>query len=126
MALKAHETEDIHFKVLRLLEAKPSMSQRELGQALGFSLGKANYCLKALLDKGTLKMETFQSSKRKLAYAYLLTPAGMVAKAALTARFLQRKIKEYELLKAEIELLQQEAKTSNSETPSLRTKRGNP
>lgn len=100
--------EDTHLKVLRLLEANPRMSQRELAQALGASLGKTNYCLKALLDKGLLKMQNFQSSKRKLAYAYLLTPAGISEKSAITARFLRRKMEEYELLKADIESLQQE------------------
>lgn len=112
MALKTQDTENTHFKVLRLLESNPQMNQRELAQALGVSLGKTNYCLKALLDKGMLKMQNFQSNKRKLAYAYLLTPAGMAEKAALTGRFLQRKMSEFEQLKAEIESLQKEA-TSN-------------
>ena len=85
------------------------MNQRDLAAALGVSLGKTNYCLKALLEKGLLKVQNFQSSKRKLAYAYLLTPAGVSEKAALTGRFLKRKIEEYELLKAEIELLRQES-----------------
>lgn len=102
--------EDTHLKVLRLLEVNPQMNQRELAQALGVSLGKTNYCLKALLDKGLLKIQNFQTSKRKLAYAYLLTPAGISEKSAITARFLQRKIKEYELLKAEIESLEQQQK----------------
>jgi EPS-associated MarR family transcriptional regulator len=109
MACKPHQTENTHFKVLRLLESNPQMNQRELAQALGVSLGKANYCLKALLDKGMLKVQNFQSSKRKLAYAYLLTPAGIAEKAALAGRFLQRKMDEFEQLKAEIESLQQEA-----------------
>lgn len=100
---------DTHIKVLRLLESNPQMSQRDLAVALGVSLGKTNFCLKALLDKGLLKVQNFQSSKRKLAYTYLLTPAGIAEKAALTGRFLTRKLEEYALLKAEIELLQQEA-----------------
>ena len=108
MALKTQDTENTHFKVLRLLESNPQMNQRELAQALGVSLGKTNYCLKALLDKGMLKMQNFQSNKRKLAYAYLLTPSGMAEKAALTGRFLQRKMSEFEQLKAEIESLQKE------------------
>lgn len=107
MVTKAHLTENTHFKVLSLLEAQPQISQRELADALGVSLGKANYCLKALLDKGMLKMQSFQSNNRKLAYAYLLTPRGIALKAALTGRFLQRKMDEYDALKAEIELLQQ-------------------
>ena len=106
---KVHKTEDIHFRVLRLLEVNPAINQRELAEELGMSLGKTNYCLKALLAKGMLKMHNFQSSKRKLAYAYLLTPRGIAEKAALTGRFLQRKMVEYEVLKAEIDSLIGEA-----------------
>jgi EPS-associated MarR family transcriptional regulator len=73
------------------------------------SLGKTNYCINALLEKGLIKVQNFQSNKRKLAYAYLLTPAGIAEKAALTKRFLKRKMEEYDALKAEIEQLKQEA-----------------
>ncbi|MDO8768107.1 MAG: MarR family EPS-associated transcriptional regulator [Burkholderiaceae bacterium] len=100
--------QDTHLKVLRLLESNPQMNQRDLAAALGVSLGKTNFCLKALLDKGLLKVQNFHNSKRKLAYAYLLTPAGIAEKTSLTGRFLKRKIEEYALLKAEIESLQQE------------------
>jgi EPS-associated MarR family transcriptional regulator len=100
--------QETHLKVLRLLEANPQMSQRELAVALGVSLGKTNFCLKALLDKGWLKVQNFQNSQRKLAYAYLLTPAGLAEKTALASRFLASKREEFTLLKAEIELLQQE------------------
>ena len=100
--------QDTYLKVLRLLEANPKMNQREMAAALGVSLGKTNFCLKALLDKGLLKMQNFQNSKRKLAYAYLLTPAGIAEKTSLTGRFLKRKMEEYELLKVEIASLQQE------------------
>jgi EPS-associated MarR family transcriptional regulator len=109
----AHHQET-HLQVLRLLQANPQMNQRELAAALGVSLGKTNFCLKALLDKGLLKVQNFQSSKRKLAYAYLLTPAGLAEKTALTGRFLSRKMQEYEQLRAEIELLQQECAESPS------------
>ena len=112
--------EDTHLKVLRLLESQPHMSQRELAQAVGVSLGKTNFCLKALLDKGLLKVQNFQNNQHKLAYAYLLTPAGMAAKTALTGRFLKRKMEEYELLKAEIDALQQE--TSEVGSSKLQTK----
>ena len=95
--------------MLRLLEGNPQMNQRDLAAAAGVSLGKTNYCINALLDKGLIKVQNFRSSKRKLAYAYLLTPAGIVEKAALTQRFLKRKMEEYELLKTEIELLKHEA-----------------
>jgi EPS-associated MarR family transcriptional regulator len=100
--------QDTHLKVLRLLQANPQMSQRELAAVLGVSLGKTNFCLKALLDKGLLKIQNFQSSQRKLAYAYLLTPAGISEKATLTSRFLANKMQEYEQLREEIEMLQQE------------------
>ena len=99
---------ETHLKVLRLLEVNPKMNQRDLAAALGVSLGKTNFCLQALVAKGLLKMQNFQSNKRKLAYAYLLTPAGLLEKAALTSRFLKRKTREYELLKAEIETLRRE------------------
>ena len=110
--------QDTHLKVLRLLQANPQMSQREMAAALGVSLGKTNFCLKALLDRGLLKMQNFQSSKRKLAYAYLLTPAGIAEKTSLTGRFLKRNMEEYESLKEEIASLQQEtAKHDPKEQP---------
>ena len=99
---------ETHLKVLRLLQSNPKMNQRDLAATLGVSLGKTNFCLQALVAKGLLKMQNFQSNKRKLAYAYLLTPAGLLEKAALTSRFLKRKTREYELLKAEIEALRRE------------------
>lgn len=100
--------EESHLKVLRLLETNPGMSQRDLSDALGVSLGKTNYCVKALLDKGLLKMQNFRNSQNKRAYAYLLTPAGIAVKAELTARFLKYKISEYENLHKEIESLRRE------------------
>jgi EPS-associated MarR family transcriptional regulator len=104
--------EESHLKVLRLLESDPSLSQRELSQALGVSLGKTNYCIRALLDKGLIKMQNFRNSNNKLAYAYLLTPAGIAAKADLTRRFLAQKQREYETLRQEIERLQEEVQAS--------------
>lgn len=100
--------EENHLKVLRLLEANPHMNQRDLADALGVSLGKTNYCLRALLDKGFIKVQSFRRSEKKLAYAYLLTPTGLSEKAGLTVRFLERKLKEYENLKVEIESLKSE------------------
>ena len=102
-----------------MLAAKPQMNQRELAQALGVSLGKTNYCLKALLDKGLLKMQNFQNSQRKLAYAYVLTPVGLAEKAALTGRFLKRKMNEFEQLKLEIESLQQETTGNGTQVAGL-------
>ena len=100
--------QEAHFRVLRLIELNPNMKQRELAAAAGVSLGKTNYCINALLEKGLIKVQNFKSNKRKLAYAYLLTPAGIAEKAVLTHCFLKRKMEEYELLKLEIELLKQE------------------
>jgi len=100
---------EIHFKVMRLLQDKPDMSQRQMAKALGLSLGKTNYCVQALLAKGWLKLQNFSGNTNKQAYAYLLTPEGIANKAQLTTRFLQRKQQEYVLLKAEIETLQREA-----------------
>ena len=101
--------DETHLKVLRVLESTPNINQRKLAESLGVSLGKTNFCLNALLDKGLVKMENFRTSTRKLNYAYLLTPSGIAEKAALTRRFLKRKMEEYEALKAEIEQLKQEA-----------------
>ena len=100
--------EDTHFRVLSLLESQPDLNQREMAKALGVSLGGVNYCLRALVAKGLIKMHNFQSSDNKWGYAYLLTPQGMAEKLSLTAHFLQRKQQEYVALKAEIEALQQQ------------------
>lgn len=103
--------EESHLYALRLLEANPDLSQRELARALGISLGKTNYCVRALLDKGLIKMQNFRNSDNKLGYAYLLTPAGIAAKTDLTRRFLKIKTQEYEILKREIEQLRRESQT---------------
>ena len=95
--------------VLRLLDESPSRSQREVAQALGMSLGKANYVLRALLDRGLVKVQNFRNSQNKRAYAYLLTPEGVAAKAELTRHFLARKIEEYDALRLEIERLRAES-----------------
>ena len=100
--------EDTYFRVMRLLEANPDLTQRELAQHLGVSVGGLNYCLKALIQKGWVKMHNFGQSKNKFGYVYLLTPSGVIEKAALTSRFLQRKMNEYEALKHEIEALSAE------------------
>ena len=100
--------EESHLKVLRLLESNPQLSQRELADALGVSVGKVNYCLNALIDKGLVKIQNFRNNKNKRVYAYLLTPKGIAGKTEMTMQFLQRKMVEYELLKEEIEQLQQD------------------
>jgi EPS-associated MarR family transcriptional regulator len=100
--------EDTRFRVLRLLEENPDMTQREIAESLGISLGGVNFCLRALVEKGLVKIHNFQNSNNKMGYVYLLTPMGIAEKAGLTSRFLKRKLYEYEMLKAEIEALQKE------------------
>lgn len=111
--------EENHLKVLRFLETNPHLSQRELADALGVSLGKTNYCLKALLGKGFVKMQSFKKSQNKLAYAYLLTPTGITEKAGLTVRFLARKVAEYESLTLEIEALKSEMSKAQAAPASI-------
>lgn len=98
-----------HLRVLRLVEQNPNISQRELARELGVSLGKANYCLRALLEKGWVKARNFKNSDSKLRYVYLLTPSGIENKARLTVSYLQAKMSEYEQLRLEIEQLKKEA-----------------
>jgi len=102
------KAEDVRFRILRLLQENPSASQRDIAKALDLSLGGINYCLIALVEKGHIKMQNFQASNDKRKYVYLLTPKGIAEKTALTGRFLARKMREYEALKAEIEAVQEE------------------
>ena len=101
-------SEQRQLDALRLLETNPELTQRELAKALGVSLGAANFCLKALVDKGWVKLENFHKNPNKLGYLYLLTPKGIAAKTQLTASFLHRKMAEYETLRLEIDQLQSE------------------
>ena len=105
--------EEISYKLFKLIEEDPDISQRELAKEMGISLGKTNYCLKGLMEKGWLKARNFKNSNNKIAYAYVLTPKGLGEKAKITGRFLKRKVREYELLKREIEQLQQEVSESS-------------
>lgn len=122
--------EDVRFRVLRLLQDNPEMSQRELAEAVGISVGSAHYCLKALVKKGLIKLGNFSASDDKRRYAYVLTARGIGERTAMTGRFLKRKMSEYEALKAEIETLREEMqslpnggqKGSNSYINSRRTK----
>ena len=98
-------TDPQRLQLLKLLQDEPQMSQRDLAQAMGVSLGKANYCLKALMDKGLVKFGNFRKNPDKRQYAYLLTPAGMEEKTRITMAFLRRKVAEYEALEKEIEAL---------------------
>ena len=92
-----------HFEVLRKIKTKPETTQRELADELGFSLGKLNYCLKALRTKGLIKIENFRTNPNKINYIYVLTPKGIAEKTKLTINFMKRKMKEYDELKKEIE-----------------------
>ena len=105
---QAKTQEDTHFRIMRILQENPDLTQRELAENLGMSLGGLNYCLNALIDKGFVKMQNFSNSKSKFKYVYLLTPMGIAEKVALTTRFLSRKMEEYEALKLEIEALKPE------------------
>jgi EPS-associated MarR family transcriptional regulator len=100
--------EEAHFQILRHLHENPELSQRELGERVGISVGAVNYCLKALIDRGLVKARNFKRSANKIGYAYFLTPTGISEKTLLTARFLKRKIAEYEALRLEISDLERE------------------
>lgn len=107
-------TTDVQYKLMRLLEVNPELSQRDLARELGISLGKVNYCVQALVKKGWIKAANFTNSQNKAAYMYLLTPRGIEQKAILTARFLQVKMAEYEALRVEIRRMRREAKAMQS------------
>ena len=96
------ENNQDHFDVLRKIKKKPNSTQRELALELGFSLGKLNYCLKALQKKGLVKIENFKKNPNKINYFYVLTPAGIAEKTKLTVNFMKRKMKEYDELKKEL------------------------
>jgi EPS-associated MarR family transcriptional regulator len=101
--------DDTSYGLLKTLENNPSLSQRDLAKRLGISLGKVNYCLNALVERGCLKVNNFRNSDNKLAYAYFLTPRGVEEKARITVNFLKYKMHEYEQLRAEIKELKREA-----------------
>jgi len=91
-----------HFEVLRKIQKKPESTQRELAEELGFSLGKLNYCLKALQEKGLVKIDNFKKNKNKINYIYVLTPRGIDHRLKLTIKFMKKKMKEYDELKNEM------------------------
>jgi EPS-associated MarR family transcriptional regulator len=103
-------TDEVRYKLLKLLNENPGMSQRDVARELGLSLGRVNYCLRALIEKGFVKTASFKNSQNKSAYLYLLTPSGIQHKARVTTRFLQWKLREYEQLRAEIESLRSDAR----------------
>jgi len=100
--------EEARFKILRLLHDNPELTQRELGERVGISLGAVNYSLRALIERGLVKAGNFSRNPNKLGYAYVLTPAGIMEKTLLTGRFLKRKVEEYEAMKLEIAALSRE------------------
>jgi len=115
--------EEINLKLLQQLESEPHLNQRSLAERLGLSLGKANYCLQALVAKGLIKISNFKRSDHKLAYAYLLTARGVREKARLTVAFLKRKQHEYEELQIEIARLKVEVEAMDDRTGAARPNR---
>lgn len=115
--------DELAYKLLKMLEAEPHMSQRAIARELDISLGKVNYCLKALIDKGVLKARNFYNSEKKSAYAYFLTPAGLEEKSRITFRFLKKKMSEYEQLREEIEEIRAEAQRLKAEAAAPPTPR---
>ncbi|HXU92216.1 MAG TPA: MarR family EPS-associated transcriptional regulator [Gallionella sp.] len=113
------------YGLLKTLEDNPSLSQRDLAKRLGISLGKVNYCLNALVEKGCLKVNNFRNSDNKLAYAYLLTPRGVEVKARMTVDFLKYKVQEYERLSEEIEELKRDAEQQGLLQPNVNKRSGN-
>jgi EPS-associated MarR family transcriptional regulator len=109
--------DNTRYRLLKLLQANPEMSQRQLAAELEVSVGKVNFCLRALLDKGLLKVRNFRDNKNKLAYAYYLTPKGAKEKVRATSGFLRRKLAEYEELERQIEELRREV---GVEQPGMR------
>jgi EPS-associated MarR family transcriptional regulator len=102
-------SDEMRYKMMRVLESNPGMSQRDVARELGISLGKVNYCLQSLMRKGWIKAANFKNSQNKAAYMYLLTPRGLEQKASLAVQYLQIKMREYETLRAEIEQMRREA-----------------
>ena len=107
-------TDEYRYRILKLLEKNPAASQRDIARELGVSVGRVNFCLQALGEKGLIKVNNFRNSTNKRAYLYALTPKGMNEKAKVTVRFLERKLQEYETLKGQIAELQREAKGTAS------------
>jgi EPS-associated MarR family transcriptional regulator len=107
-------TDEYRYKILKELQQDPDISQRELARRLDISLGKANFCLKALIEKGLIKADNFKKSANKVGYLYLLTPQGIEEKGVLTKAFLQRKLTEYENLEQEIEALRTDIKQTQA------------
>jgi EPS-associated MarR family transcriptional regulator len=112
-------TDEYRYKILKIIEVNPEISQRDLARELDISLGRVNFCLKALIEKGLLKASNFKNSHNKLAYMYLLTPRGIEEKSTMTAQFLKIKMQEYANLETEIEQLRREAIQTNKQQLNL-------
>lgn len=106
--------EELKLRIMRVLEENPNATQRDIARKLNVSLGGVNYCIKALVDRGWVKLNRFAKSERKMGYAYILTPQGISEKTRITARFLERKMAEYESLQQEIEQLRAEVQSIRS------------
>ncbi len=117
--------DEIQYKLLKALEENPDVTQRELASILGISLGKANYCLRALMGRGWVKMDNFRRNPSKMGYVYLLTPKGIEEKTRITVRFLRHKLREFDVLKAEIERLQLEVTNGAASENLLQTRAPN-
>ena len=113
--------DETRYRLLKLLESKPELSQRELASEMGVSLGKVNYCLRAVMERGWVKVRNFTSNPNKRVYAYYLTPKGIEEKVQVTARFLKRKINEYEELEQEIARLRSEMNTVGADSRDILT-----
>lgn len=111
-------TDEYRYRILKLLENNPTASQREIARELGVSLGRVNFCLQALIEKGLIKVNNFRQNESKRAYLYYLTPKGMKEKARVTVRYLKLKLDEYESLKREVAELQREAGRLNQSVPT--------
>ena len=110
-------TDEYRYRILKLLEKNPTASQREIARELGVSLGRVNFCLQALIEKGLIKVNNFRKNESKRAYLYYLTPKGMKEKTRVTVRYLKSKLDEYESLKREVAELQREAGKLNQSVP---------
>jgi EPS-associated MarR family transcriptional regulator len=108
--------QELEYRALKILEQHPELTQRQLAEEMGMSLGKTHYLIKSLINVGWVKLDNFQKSNNKWGYAYLLTPQGIAEKAAITARFLTKKQREYNLLKDEIAQLQAEVRSQSKDT----------
>jgi EPS-associated MarR family transcriptional regulator len=106
-------SDEVRYSLLRLLEANPTMSQRDVARHLGMSLGRVNFCVQALVQKGLLKATNFKNSQRKAAYMYFLTPRGIEEKAQVTVRFLRKKVQEYGELRADIARIRDEVRRNS-------------